>query len=56
MKFEDCLEENKIIKISSDKRRAKSLREMAEDRLEYLSKEEITKLNCSFILSITIQL
>lgn len=50
MKFEDCLEENKIIKISQDERRAKSLRKVARDRLKYLDKEEITKLNCSFIL------
>jgi len=50
MKFEECVEEGSVVKISKDMRRSRSLLRIAEDRLKYLDKEKITKLNSNFIL------
>ncbi len=45
--WDDCLENNSVVKVSPNKERAKSLRETAEERLKLI--KEIYEKNCNFV-------
>lgn len=50
MRFEECKENNYVVKVSRNENRAKSLRKTAEDRIKYIQTQEINSLSCNFIL------
>jgi uncharacterized protein (UPF0332 family) len=49
MGWKQCLDENQVIRVSADAEKARSLIEMANERISFANTKQVNEKNCTFI-------